>query len=146
LEVLVPASQADAYLRQIALTAAAAAVTAIVGSLIIGGFLAWVARRAQFSREDRQVRDALITDITHTLGSVYVKLQIYERFVTAPVDDIQRLPDELMRRRDELDSTYETAAVEANALESRLRAYFEDTAVAAAWHGAWDCLVARYFP
>lgn len=140
-----PVPKAGSYLQQIGLNAAAGAATAIVGSLIIGGFIAWIARRAQFRREDRQIRDKLIEDITRTLGAVNIKLELYERFVIGPVDDIQRAPDELARRRDDLDAVYEASAATANSLESRLRAYFEGTSVAEAWHGAWDCLVVRYF-
>ena len=136
---------AGTYIQQAGANAAAGAAIAIVGSLIIGGFLAWIARRAQFRREDRQVRDKLIDDMTHTLGALYIKLQVYERFVIANADGGRRRSGELGRRRDDLDATYEAAAVEANALESRLRAYYDDTSVAQAWHGAWDCLVVRYF-
>lgn len=74
-----------------------------------------------------------------------IKLELYERFVIAPVDDIQRTPDELDRRRDDLDLVYATSAAAANSLESRLRTYFAATSIAQAWHGAWDCLVVRYF-
>jgi hypothetical protein len=76
---------------------------------------------------------------------VNIKLELYERFVITPVDDVQRTPDELGRRRGDLDAVYEGSAATANSLESRLRAYFEGTSVAEAWHGAWDCLVVRYF-
>ena len=140
-----PVPEAVTYLQQVGLNAVAGAATAIVGSLIIGGFLAWIARRSQFRREDRQIRDKLIEDITRTLGTVNIKLELYERFVIAPVDDVQRAPDELGRRRGDLDAVYEASAATANSLESRLRAYFEGTSVAEAWHGAWDCLVVRYF-
>ncbi len=137
--------EAGTYLQQVGINAVAGVVIAIVGSLIIGGFLAWIARRAQFQREDRQIRDKLIEDTTRTLGAVNIKLELYERFVVTPVDDVQRTPDELGRRRGDLDAVYEASAATANSLESRLRAYFEGTSVAEAWHGAWDCLVVRYF-
>lgn len=140
-----PILEADSYIRQVGVNAATGAVTAIIGSLIIGGFLAWIARRAQFRREDRQIRDKLIDDVTRTLGALNIKLQVYERFVIEPVDGVQRPSIELDRRRDDLDAAWEAAAVEANSLESRLRAYFPGSSVPQAWHGAWDCLVVRYF-
>jgi hypothetical protein len=140
-----PIPGADSYIRQVGVNAATGAVTAIIGSLIIGGFLAWIARRAQFRREDRQIRDKLIEDVTRTLGALNIKLQVYERFVIAPVDGVQRPSVELDRRRDDLDAAWEAAAVAANSLESRLRAYFQGSPVPEAWHGAWDCLVALYF-
>lgn len=136
---------ANTYIQQIGVNAATGVVTAIVGSLIIGGLLALIARRAQFRREDRMIRDRLIEEITRTLGTLNIKLQLYEHFVIAPVDDVSRSPDELAQRRSDLDIAYESAAATANSLESRLRAYFEDTTVAEAWHGAWDCLVVRYY-
>lgn len=142
-----PVPEADSYLQQVGLTAAAAAVTAIVGSLIIGGFLAGIARRSQFRREDRQIRDKLIDDVTHTAGVFFIKLEVYRRFVIEidPIDGVHRFSDEVRRRRDELDAAYEAGAVEATAMESRLKAYFPDPSVAAAWHGAWDCLTTRYY-
>lgn len=139
-----PIPEADSYLQQAGLTAAAGIVTAIVGSLIIGGFLARIARRTQFRREDRQIRDKLIDDVVHTLGVFFIKLEVYRRFVIDSYDGVHRFSDEKRRKRDELDAAYEAGAVEATAMESRLKAYFEDPSIAAAWHKAWDLLVNHY--
>ena len=140
-----PIYASESFIQKTGLTVLGSLVTAIVATLIIGGFLAKVARRAQFRREDRQLRDVLIDEMSHVLGSVYIKLQVCERFMKEPIDGVVRTPDELYALRVGLDATYEAGAVEATALEARLRAYFEDESIAEAWHAAWDCLAVRYF-
>jgi hypothetical protein len=74
----------------------------------------------------------------------FIKLEVYRRFVIDYYDGVHRFSDEKKRRRDDLDAAYKVGAVEATAMESRLRAYFEDSSIAAAWHTAWDLLANRY--
>jgi hypothetical protein len=139
-----PIGADQSFIEQVGLTAAGAIVAAVVGSLIIGGYLARIARRAQAKREDRQIRDKLIDEMTRVLGAAYVRLQSYESLALEAIDGVHRFSSELEAMRKELDAAYQAASVEATAIEARLRAYFSDS-IAQRWHAAWDCLSVRYF-
>jgi hypothetical protein len=130
--------------QQLWLQIAGPLVSTVVGSLIIGGLVAWITTRAQNRRADRQIRDGLIEGMTRVSATLYIEAQAYARFLLglsgSPETDATRA-----KMRKGLDDAYEKAVIEGTSLEARLEAYFADPQPREDWHGARDCLAVRYF-
>lgn len=127
-------------------------MTAVVGTLIIGTFVARLTRRAQERRADIQVREEraradyqlrlqLIDQMTETASALYMTAQNYWR-----KKDVEKVaPEELILHRTELDQQYRASRIDGEVLEFRLEAYFLSTEPKKLWHAVMDLLTVRYF-
>lgn len=127
-------------------------VTAVVGTLIIGTFVARITRKAQERRADHQLHEErirtqnqlrlqLIGQMTETASSLYIATQNFWR--KKHVEQVG--DDELAQYWAELDQQYAASRVEGEVLERRLEAYFLSTDPKALWHATMDLLTVRYF-
>jgi hypothetical protein len=124
----------------------------VVGTLIIGGFLALIARRAAENRADAQLREErlrsenrlrfdLISQATESASALYMAMQHFWR-----KKDREKTPDDkLAELREALDQQYRTSRVAGEVLERKLEAYFLSDAPRASWHAVMDLLTVCYF-
>jgi hypothetical protein len=128
--------------EELLLQAVGPLVTAVVGTLIIGTFVAWITRRAQDRRADNELRLQLIGEMTEAASGLYMATQHFwrkkerEEGVSA---------EELAQERKELDQQYREARVAGEKIERQLQAYFETNVPRRHWHAAIDLLTVRYF-
>src|SRR5688572_19660263 len=127
-------------------------VSAVVGTLIIGTFVAWITRKAQERRADNQLREErtraenqlrlqLIGQMTEAASSLYMATQHFWR-----KKDVEKVGnDELEQHRKELDQQYRASRVLGEVIERRLEAYFLSGDPKALWHATMDLLTVRYF-
>jgi hypothetical protein len=127
-------------------------VTAVVGTLIIGTFVAWITRKAQERRADDQLREErtraenqlrlqLIGQMTEVASSLYMATQNFWR-----KKNVERVgSDELDQHRKELDQQYRASRVLGEVIERRLEAYFLSSDPKMLWHATMDLLTVRYF-
>jgi hypothetical protein len=124
----------------------------VLGTLIIGGFLAYIARRAAERRADAQWREQrlraesrlrfeLVSQMTESASALYMQTQHFWR-----KKDRETTPAEkLAALREELDQQYRDSRIVGEVLERKLEAYFPSTEPKARWHAAMDLLTVRYF-
>ncbi len=127
-------------------------VTAVVGTLIIGTFVAWITRRAQERRADsqakeeklraeNQIRLQLISQMTEAASGLYITTQSYWR-----KKDIEKVgSEELAQHRKELDQQYRATRIVGEVIERRLEVYFSSSESKMLWHATMDLLTVRYF-
>ena len=127
-------------------------VTAVVGTLIIGTFVAWITRRAQERRADNQLEEQrmhtqnqlrlqLIDQMTEAASGLYMTTQNFWR-----KKDVEKIGnDDLAKYREELDQRYQACRVIGEVIERRLEAYFLSDNPKALWHATMDLLTVRYF-
>ncbi|MBS1133502.1 MAG: hypothetical protein H6R02_643 [Burkholderiaceae bacterium] len=127
-------------------------VTAVVGTLIIGTFVAWITRKAQERRADNQLREErtraeyqlrlqLIGQMTEVASSLYMATQNFWR-----KRNVERVgSEELDQHRKELDQQYRASRVLGEVIERRLEAYFLSSDPKVLWHATMDLLTVRYF-
>jgi hypothetical protein len=127
-------------------------VAAVVGTLIIGTFVAWITRRAQDRRADNQLKEErihaenqlrleLTGQMTEAASSLYMAMQNFWRNREREnVGD-----DKLAQLREELDQQYRASRIKGEVLESRLETYFLSSDPKMLWHGTMDLLTVRYF-
>lgn len=115
--------------------------TVIGGSLVVGPIVARITERAQRRRQDRELREQIIVEMTQTASAIYLETQRYWRATQRESTPGERLA----ALRDSLDERYHAARVSGEALETRLRIYFSDDAPRQAWHATMDLLTVRYF-
>jgi len=127
-------------------------VTAVVGTLIIGTFVAWITRRAQERRADsqakeeklraeNQIRLQLISQMTEAASGLYITTQSYWR-----KKDIEKAgSEELAQHRKELDQQYRATRIVGEVIERRLEVYFSSSESKMLWHATMDLLTVRYF-
>jgi hypothetical protein len=131
--------------QQFVLNAVGPLTTAVIGAAIIGGIAQWVTRRAQDRRAENDLRDALISGMTMTAGSLYMANANFFR--------IDPLAPSRAAAREKLDEQYASARVSGTVLEQRLRAYFDrgrtsetdTTRPAVIWHSTIDLLTVLYY-
>jgi hypothetical protein len=128
------------FWEQFALNAAGPVVTALLGGLIVGVFASWITLRAQQRREDHQLRNALIDQVTEAASTFYFALQLYERAHAGATGDEHK-----KSLREALDDQYGKSRIEGAVLERRLAAYFDDPEPRGLWHAILDVLTVRYF-
>jgi hypothetical protein len=127
-------------------------VTAVVGTLIIGVFVAWITRKAQERRADNQLKEEriraqnqlrlkLIGQMTESASRLYMATQNFWR--KKEVEKVGN--DELAKHREELDQQYRASRVVGEVIERRLEAYFLSNDPKALWHATMDLLTVRYF-
>ena len=127
--------------QKILLQAAGPLVSAVVGTLIIGTFVAWIARKAQVRRADHQLRIQLIGQMTEAASSLYMATQHFWRKKDVEKTDA----GELDLHRKELDDQYRASRVQGEVIERQLEAYFTSREPLALWHATMDLLTVRYF-
>jgi hypothetical protein len=127
-------------------------VSAVVGTLIIGGLLSYITRKAQERRADSQLKEEriraenklrveLIGQMTEAASSLYIATQDFWR-----KKNKEKVPDEnLVQHREELDQRYRATRVMGEVLERRLEAYFLSSEPKTLWHATMDLLTVRYF-
>lgn len=127
-------------------------VTAVIGTLIIGTFVARITRKAQERRADNQLQEEqvraqnqlrlqLIGQMTEVASSLYIATQSFWR-----KKDVEKVgSDELAEHRKELDQQYRASRVVGEVIERRLEAYFLSNDPKALWHATMDLLTVRYF-
>jgi len=116
-------------------------VAAVVGTLCIGLIAARITERAQRRRQDRELREQIIVDMTQTATALYLATQRYWRATKREAAP----PDRVAALRESLDEHYHSARVAGEALETRLRIYFASDAPRRLWHATMDLLTVRYF-
>src|SRR6185369_235025 len=116
-------------------------VGAIVGTLIIGLFVAWITRKAQERRADsllqeertraeNQLRFQLIRQMTEAASALYMATQHFWR-----KKDVENTADsELAEQRKELDQHYRACRIQGEVIERQLEAYFLTADAKALWH------------
>ncbi len=140
------------FWEKLILQATGPLVTAVIGTLIVGTFVAWITRKAQErraesqSREERtraenQLRVQLIGQMTEASSSLYMATQHFWR--KKKVEKVS--PDELDRHRKELDEQYRSSRVLGEVIERQLEAYFLSDEPRLLWHATMDLLTVRYF-
>jgi len=124
----------------------------VLGTLIIGGFLAFIARRAAEHRADAKLKEErlhgenrlrfeLISQMTESASALYMALQHFWR-----KKERESTPDDkLAELREALDQQYRTSRVAGEVLERKLEAYFPSAAPRASWHAVMDLLTVCYF-
>lgn len=140
------------FWEQLLLRSVGPLVTAVVGTLIIGTFVAWITRKAQDRRADNQLREErihaenqlrlqLIAQMTEAASNLYMATQNFWRKKYRE----QVGSDELTQLRKELDQQYQASRVVGEVIERRLEAYFLSNGPKAHWHATMDLLTVRYF-
>lgn len=122
-------------------------VTAVVGTMLIGPFVAWLPRKAQDRRSQNQLRIQLIGQMTKVASSLYMATQNFWR--NKEVEKVGN--DELAKHREELDQQYRASRVMGEVIGYKLQAYFSfndpktRSLSEAHWHATMDSLTVRYF-
>jgi hypothetical protein len=158
---------ATSFWYQAGLNAVGPFVTAIVGSLLIGVLVQAITRGAQERRAARELRNALIAELTGVAAKLHVLLQMYlrtkrlteeaqqstppqrrwrfrHRTQATPQPELMALWDRVRQLHVQLDEQYRECRRDGEVLEARLVAHFADTRVQTAWHALVDCLIIRY--
>jgi len=140
------------FWEQLLLQSVGPLVTAVVGTLIIGVFVARITRKAQERRADNQLQEEriraqnqlrleLIGQMTESASSLYMATQNFWR-----KKEIEKVGnDALAKHREELDQQYRASRVVGEVIERRLEAYFLSNDPKALWHATMDLLTVRYF-
>jgi len=131
----------DPFWQRAVLAAIGPIVAAFVGTLGIGMFAARITERIQQRRQDRDLREQIIVEMTQTAGTLYFETQRYWRATKLEVTSQERLA----ALRMSIDERYHSARVAGEALEMRLRVYFSTDRPRQLWHATMDLLTVRYF-
>lgn len=140
------------FWEKLILQAVGPLLTAVVGTLIIGTFVAWITRKAQERRADSQSRDErtraenelrvqLIGQMTEAASRLYMATQHFWRKKKVE----KTAPGELDQHRKELDEQYRASRVLGEVIERQLEAYFLSSEPRVLWHATMDLLTVRYF-
>jgi hypothetical protein len=140
-------------------------VGAIVGSLLVGGLVSFIADRIQRRRLDAELREKLIVEMTQAAGPLYFQTQRYWRAKSSNSPVKQATAEQQAALRLSLDECYQDSRVAGDAIEARLRILFVAKGVVAVeaqgaakeatksttdvpwrlWHATMDLLTVRYF-
>jgi hypothetical protein len=92
-------------------------------------------------RDDREVREQLVTEMTETATALYLATQRFWR------DKARETADRgsAAALRASLDGQYHKSLVEGKGLEARLQLHFPSTRPRELWHSVMDLLTVRYF-
>ena len=140
------------FWQKVVLQAVGPLVTAVVGTLIVGTFVAWITRQAQERRADSQLREErirsdnqlrlqLIAQMTDAASALYMTAQNYWR----KKDRENVRGEELLEHRRVLEKQYRESRIAGEVIERRLDAYFSTDEPRLLWHGTMDLLTVRYF-
>jgi hypothetical protein len=141
---------ATSFWYQAALNAVAPLVTAVFGLLIAGIAVNFLARILQDRRAANELKHELISQMTETASTLYHYIGLYGRakadaelYVTHEGSREENM--ELSELRKSLQKEYVTGRAQAEVIEARLAAYFDESRVSVAWHAVIDCLSVRYY-
>jgi hypothetical protein len=131
----------DPFWQRVVLAVISPLVAAVVGTLGIGLLAARITEHAQRRRQDRDLREQIIVEMTQTASAIYFETQLYWRATTREATS----PERLAALRTSLDERYHGARCAGEALETRLRVYFATEKPRLLWHATMDLLTVRYF-
>jgi hypothetical protein len=131
----------DPFWQRAAIAAIGPLVAAVIGTLGIGSIAAWITNRAQRRRQDHELREQIIIEMTQTATGLYLATQRYWRATKREAAP----PERVAALREGLDEQYHSARVAGEALETRLRIYFATDTARRLWHATMDLLTVRYF-
>jgi hypothetical protein len=131
----------DPFWQRAVIAAIGPIVAAFVGTLGIGLFAARITDRIQQRRQDRDLREQIIVEMTQTAGTLYFESQRYWRATKREAMSQERLA----ALRVSTDERYHSARVAGEVLETRLRVYFSTDRPRQLWHATMDLLTVRYF-
>jgi len=113
----------------------------IVGTLIIGLFVAWITRRAQDRRARYELRRQLISEMTEAASALLYLTEHYRKVKEGALGEEVQLADVVPT----LHKQYSETRTAGTVLEARLRAYFDSDHARHHWHAAIDLLEMRYY-
>lgn len=138
-------------------------ISATVGTLIFGTFIATIARRAQDRLRDHELRKQLIADMTTNVNSLYLSTQRFWRERGKP-DTTMAYPgltiaewlepkdpkdpgekERISKQVETLHEQYHKTRAEGHAIEAQLAALFVSDEPKSKFHAATDLLTVRYF-
>jgi hypothetical protein len=131
----------DTLFERILIAAVGPITAAVVGTLIIGLFVAGITQRAQDRRARYELRRELITQMTEASSTLLYATVHYRRLKQGIFGEDVHLNDILPILYEHYRKTRTTAKV----LDARLEAYFESDAPRHYWHAAIDLLAVRYY-
>jgi adenylate kinase family enzyme len=139
---------ATSFWHQAVLNAIGPLITAVFGLLLVGLAVNFITRAVQDRRTAIQIKYRLISEITVTASTLYHHTIQYYQSRDGAADstrDKTAADDEYKKMREKLLDQYPTTRAQAEVLQARLTAYFEEPRVAVAWHAVRDCLTVRYY-
>lgn len=126
-----------AYWQQIIL----ALISPIVGAGLLGGAAAFITRKYQNRRLDRQFRMGLVSRLTHIVYTIHTDLSFYERWVRHSMPT----PEERDTRRQIVDEKFIAERIKLGALQTEIDAYFGDNNIPGKrLHRLTDLIMLRY--
>jgi hypothetical protein len=136
------AADGEGFWYKAGVSAVGPVISAILGGLIIGVIVQWVARRTQERQGERSLRNALVAEVTDAADALYIQTQMFWRVVTGRSSSGK---GELSTAQAQLDEQYRKSRVVGLVLESRLDVYFASDEPRRKWHRTMDFLTVRYF-
>jgi hypothetical protein len=131
----------DEFWQRVVIATIGPLVAALVGTLGVGLLAARITERFQLRRQDRSLREQIIVEMTQTASGISIETQRFWRATKIET----MTPDRIAELRKSLDERYLSAHVAGDALEMRLRVYFETDKPRLLWHATRDLLTVRYF-
>lgn len=117
---------------------------AIVGTLVLGGFITWINHNIQIRRANRELRSDLVIQVTDAAGSFHF-LATYYRFMKETTGSSSGNHGYLETVKHDLGLQYRKSRVTGKALESRLQTYFPQADLHTDWHAMMDICSVLYF-
>jgi len=131
----------EAFFEKVLVALVGPLTAAIVGTLIIGLFVAWTTRRAQDRRVRHELRRQLISEMTEAASALLFVTEHYRKIKEGALGDEVRPADFVSI----LHEQYRETRTAGTVLEVRLRAYFDSDIARYHWHAAIDLLEMRYY-
>jgi hypothetical protein len=131
----------DPLLEKILVASVGPLTAAIVGTLIIGLFVAWITRRAQDRRARFELRCQLVSEMTEAASALLYLTDHYRKVKDGALGEEAQLADVVPI----LHKQYSATRTAGTVLEARLRAYFDSDHARHHWHAAIDLLEMRYY-
>ncbi|WP_330275417.1 hypothetical protein OG205_07005 [Lentzea sp. NBC_00516] len=117
---------------------------AILGTLVLGGFITWLNHTIQTRRANRELRSELVNQVTDAAGSFHF-LATYYWFMKDTTASATGNRGYLETVKHDLGQQYRRSRVVGKALESRLQTYFPKAGLHADWHAMMDICSVLYF-
>jgi len=95
-------------------------VSPIVGTVLIGGAAAFITRKYQNRRLDREFRMGLVTRVSDVISAIHTELSFYERWMRHS----QPSKDDHEIRRAQVDRSFLENRIKVTALQTEIDAYF----------------------
>jgi hypothetical protein len=139
--------------QQLVLTIAGPLVTVILGTLIIGGIIQFLADRFQDKRtnelrqlDQQRANDALRRELISEAATIASELHhSTQGYWLAKTSDPKASPAELATARTTLDAQYQTARTKGAVLDAQLAACFVTDEPRQYWHKLMDLMTVRYY-